>query len=69
MKTTRTKIVNFPIKVPKGDFCWKYDNAICRFFDNTGGWPSCDIGFCNDETKHNDGVLKYKKCAALKEIQ
>ena len=36
------KIVLMPIKVPITDFCWDHV-TICGWFDNEGGYPTCDI--------------------------
>ena len=62
------KVVNLPITVPSGKYCWEYDGVICEFFDNEGGFPSCDLNFDPaDQKKSKNGVLKDPKCAALKE--
>ena len=63
---TNKKIVNYPIRVPIGDYCWN-DNAICEFFDNEGGHPTCDLRFHNLEYITGGKVKKSDACINLKE--
>lgn len=61
------KVVSLPIKVPKGKYCWDYENHItCEFFDNEGGAPSCILNLNSYENKENKhGSLKSPKCMGL----
>lgn len=59
--------VLFPIEVPLGSFCWD-GRTPCEHFDNTGGHPTCDLGFF--EPKYSaGGVLKPTECAILEEVK
>lgn len=60
------EIVNFPIRVPVGDFCWNHNNhAICDQFDACGGHPKCQINNFDLEYNKNGGVNKPEKCKSL----
>ena len=61
------KEVNYKITVPIGKNCVKVTGKTvqyCPHFDNSKGWPSCNIGFRGLE-KVNDGVKKPKECLSL----
>lgn len=61
------KIVNYPITVTSGDFCWNYTPTdICGFFDNEGGHSTCELGFDVYDTRK--GVRKAKNCRDFKEV-
>jgi hypothetical protein len=61
------KVVNFPITVPACGYCWQYNVAgSCKYFDNEGGTPYCNLNFDQKTSKY--GVLKDPKCAALEEV-
>ena len=63
----RYKTVNYPIEVPRGDYCWCWDGTrLCQFFDNEGGHVSCELGFYNSERDVN-GIIKAANCFILKE--
>ena len=64
------KTVNYPMIVPKGDYCWESmpPYAICSKFSNEGGHRTCDIGLYPLEVaKDGSGVLKPPNCYSLKE--
>lgn len=65
------KVVLMPIRVPTGEYCWDYKppRQVCEHFDNEGGTPHCDLGFCPlKEDRKRGGVLKPKECLELKVI-
>ena len=67
-KDERYKIVNMPIQVPDGDYCWGNENrSICDYFDNEGGHPTCSL-FNIDELHCKDGVLKPDECKRLNRV-
>jgi hypothetical protein len=58
------KIVNYPITVPDGDYCWNYnvsDSEMCPYFDNEGAHPHCSLGF-HGQSK---GYKKSPDCVKL----
>ncbi len=67
------KTVNFQITIPVGDFCYRRTGSgesyvRCEFFDNSGGHPTCNMGF--DLPVHDndpDGCRKAPTCLALME--
>jgi hypothetical protein len=62
------KVVNFPITVPEGDRCVSNDNNdICRYFDNEGGHPHCDLGFDGQSGDYSGDYKKSPDCAKLVE--
>lgn len=61
------KLVNYPIQVPEGDYCWN-GGEICQFFDNEGGHPTCELGFWEQKRASHGGVLKAEECIELKEV-
>lgn len=64
---SKYKVVNYPIRVPCGDYCWQGGaGPICGFFDNTGGHPTCELNF-PDLKITEKGYKKSKKCRDLKE--
>lgn len=65
------KTVALPISVPIGKYCWdRTISAVCPYFDNEGGFNSCDLnlddalGLKEDEA----GVLKPDSCKMLKTV-
>jgi len=61
------KIVNMPIEVPMGKYCWD-GKCICEYFSNEGGHAHCELGFFNIENKKNiPHVLKPFECVTLEE--
>jgi len=64
-----SKIVNYPIIVPEGDYCWD-GNRACQFFDNEGGHAHCELNFYGQTyDKQGYGVIKSDKCKKLKEAK
>lgn len=64
------KKVNFPIEVPKGDFCWSWaldEPTICTHFDNQGGHGTCNMGFMLEQT--DKGYKKANECLTLEEAK
>ncbi len=65
------KTVNYPIKIPSGEYCWMFLNTehqeLCQFFDNEGGNSTCTLGFFDLEDAFG-WVRKAPKCLALKEV-
>lgn len=69
------KTVQKPLKVPEGDYCWRYtaDNdgsyTICEHFDNEGGHPHCTEGFfmpyVYGAKQDPKGVRKSEECKCL----
>lgn len=63
------KIVLYRIKVPVGKYCWEHLSPyeICEYYDNEGGYSTCDLGFreLNDTDK---GVLKPQECLKLQNV-
>lgn len=67
IKMSESKIVLYPITVPKGKYCWG-KNTICQFFDNEGGHESCELGFYEQKYDQKTGyVLKPEQCLNLKD--
>jgi len=63
------KIVNFPIEVPLGNYCWNFiNNVICKYFDNTGGHNYCELGFLIGYKSSRNGVKKADRCRKLKGV-
>jgi len=60
------KTVLMPIQVPIGDYCWG-DGKCCEYFDNEGGYSSCDLNFHSLKDDPKGRVLKPKECLNLKE--
>ncbi len=62
------KTLNFPIRVPKGDYCWK--DEICSYFDNYSGVPNCllRIGELKYEYNKSSFVKKPQECINLKKV-
>lgn len=58
---SKYKIVNYPIRVPRGEYCWTLDGPRCQFFDNTVGHPSCYLDFF-EITITPKGYKKAKCC-------
>jgi len=61
------KTVLYPIEVPEGIYCWRYDGRApsCQFFDNEGEHPNCNLNFSPQNQGHL-GVIKPLKCDKLK---
>lgn len=61
-------VVNYPIEVPSGKYCWgpSFDE-VCEFHDNEGGHDTCNLqlGGLKNTGK---GCLKAKKCLKLKKV-
>lgn len=58
-----TKLVNLPIRVPVGNYCWD-GRTTCPHFDNHGGHGVCDLGF--GPVKLKDGThRKDSECMGL----
>lgn len=65
------KIVNMPIQVPNGDFCWDPNTLeICGHLDVVAG-AKCSLGFNPkfDCTSTDADVEKPPECAMLKEVK
>jgi hypothetical protein len=61
------KTVCLPIEVPSGKYCWHFKiDGICSYFNNEGGYPSCDLKFDVKNTKK--GILKDLACERLKKV-
>ena len=61
------KTVLYPIEVPDGDHCWvssAFPTPICKFFNNEGGLPSCELGFY-PVIATSDGIVKAPKCKSF----
>ena len=64
---SKHKTVSYPIVVPKSNNCFQNtEDAIvtCQYFDNSRGYPRCDIGF-RGLIEVNDGVQKPQQCLEL----
>ena len=59
------KTVYMPIVVPDNNFCWD-GKAPCRYFDNEGGHPTCDLGFSIEDDKSSYLVAKPETCLKLR---
>ncbi len=67
-KDKRYKLVNMPIKVPDGIYCWGNENrSICKYFDSEGGHPHCSLFYIN-QLYCKDGVIKPDKCKKLNRV-
>lgn len=61
------KTVNYQVEVPNSKNCVKkleFGLVFCQFFNNSGGYPKCSLGFTGLE-KVNDGVAKPRECLEL----
>lgn len=63
------KKVLMPIEVPEGDYCWKFTGGkvLCKYFDNEGGHPKCDLFHIPWKSADGAGILKPGTCKSLKE--
>ena len=64
------KFIQVKVEVPKSDYCWD-GNTSCRYFDNEGGHPRCEIlnvlGGCDYlEYNKDDKVQKLPNCLNAK---
>lgn len=62
------KTVAKPIEVPDSDYCWepKPPHELCEWFDNEGGYPTCDQGLGSLSYEKTGGVRKCEACRKLK---
>jgi hypothetical protein len=60
------KEVLLPIKVVVGNYC--RDKFTCSFFDNEGGYPTCDLNLGDLSYDKEGRCPKPKKCLELKSI-
>jgi len=63
-------IVNLPIRVPSGMYCWEYTSdsgVICEHFHNYGGHGTCDLDLGSLTKMSNGNYIKPGNCIALKE--
>jgi hypothetical protein len=66
-----TKVVNLPVEVPLGDYCWPPNTEeehasvnLCPHLECSGGTTSCKLEFDID-TQGGKPILKDPACAAL----
>jgi len=71
-----SKLVNFIIEVPEGEFCWPpvedgelENREMCAYLLLDGGTASCKLGFDIDSpTEKTPFIKKDPECASLEQV-